>query len=101
MKEAFIEDLITYISTAFFSLAVVVIYLRNRHRTSMQNISKLESAKKLGLHEPVSLHPVVNQDTCIGSGACITACPEKDILGLVHGKAQVINASRCVGHGAC
>jgi len=38
---------------------------------------------------------------CIGSGACITACPEKDILGIVNGRAYPINASRCVGHGAC
>ena len=53
------------------------------------------------MHEPVSLHPVVDINACIASGACITACPEKDILGIVNGKATVINASRCVGHGAC
>ncbi len=29
------------------------------------------------------------------------ACHENDILGLVDGHAKVINASRCVGHGAC
>ncbi|RPI61487.1 MAG: 4Fe-4S dicluster domain-containing protein, partial [Ignavibacteriales bacterium] len=52
-------------------------------------------------HEPVSLHPVINPDICIGSGACIKACPEHDILGIQNGKAQTINASRCVGHGAC
>lgn len=101
MKEAFIENLITYASAVIFMLAVIAIYLWAKHRNSVRNLAKLESAKKLGLHEPVSLHPVVNQDTCIGSGACITACPEKDILGIVHGKAQVINTSRCVGHGAC
>ncbi|MHB9012861.1 MAG: NAD(P)-binding domain-containing protein [Ignavibacteriaceae bacterium] len=52
-------------------------------------------------HEPVSLHPVIDLERCIGSGACITACPEQDIIGLVNGQARVINASRCVGHGAC
>lgn len=55
----------------------------------------------MGFHEPVSLHPVVDVETCIGSGACIAACPEKDILGIVNGRAETINASRCVGHGAC
>ena len=49
----------------------------------------------------MSLHPVVDPNTCIGSGACIAACPEHDILGLYNGQAQTINASRCVGHGAC
>ncbi len=101
MEEAFIENLVTYAAAAVFMLAVIGIYLWTKHRNSARNLAKLESAKKLGLHEPVSLHPVVNPDTCIGSGACITACPEKDILGIVHGKAEVINASRCVGHGAC
>ncbi|MEI7981279.1 MAG: NAD(P)-binding domain-containing protein, partial [Bacteroidota bacterium] len=38
---------------------------------------------------------------CIKTGACISACPEKDILGIQNGKATTINASHCVGHGAC
>jgi ferredoxin len=30
-----------------------------------------------------------------------TTVPEKDILGIKNGKATIINASRCIGHGAC
>ncbi len=67
----------------------------------MRTLAKTSKAKESGLHEPVSLHPVVDLDICIGSGACIKACPEHDILGLNNGQAQTINASRCVGHGAC
>ena len=74
--------------------------MKNKLR-SVQTISKTAKAKEYGLHEPVSLHPVVDLDICIGSGACITACPEHDILGINNGQAQTINASRCVGHGAC
>ncbi|MFC2103398.1 NAD(P)-binding domain-containing protein [Bacteroidota bacterium] len=55
----------------------------------------------MGFYEPMSLHPVIDPDTCIGSGACVAACPEKDILGIVNGKGTTINSSRCVGHGAC
>lgn len=76
-------------------------YLRKNRRTSLQTKAKLEKAAEYGFHEPVSLHPVIDPDICIGSGACIKACPEHDILGLQNGKAQTINASRCVGHGAC
>ncbi len=101
MTEALVEQTVTYGAAAFMTLAVLLIYIAAKRRTSIKNLSKLQSAKKLGLHEPVSLHPVVNQDTCIGSGACISACPEKDILGIVDGKARVINTARCVGHGAC
>lgn len=62
---------------------------------------KIERAKELGFHEPVSLHPVIDYNICIGSGACVKACPEQDILGLVNGSGKCINTSRCVGHGAC
>ncbi|MBI1911287.1 MAG: NAD(P)-binding domain-containing protein [Deltaproteobacteria bacterium] len=53
------------------------------------------------MHEPVSIHPHIDSAKCIGSGACVKACPEKDILGLSGGKGKLINASHCVGHGAC
>jgi thioredoxin reductase/NAD-dependent dihydropyrimidine dehydrogenase PreA subunit len=43
----------------------------------------------------------VDPDNCIATGACISACPEKDILGILNGKATPINASQCIGHGAC
>ena len=76
-------------------------YHRKNKRTTVQTLTKTSQAKEYGLHEPVSLHPVVDLDICIGSGACITACPEHDILGINNGQAQTINASRCVGHGAC
>jgi thioredoxin reductase (NADPH) len=76
-------------------------YHQKNKLTNMRTLSKKSKAKEHGFHEPVSLHPVVDLDICIGSGACIKACPEHDILGIHNGKAQTINASRCVGHGAC
>ncbi len=76
-------------------------YLRKKKKASKVTSRKIAKAKEMGFHEPVSLHPVVNLDICLGSGACIKACPEKDILGIVNGQAHTINASRCVGHGAC
>ena len=57
---------------------------------------KVKVAKEEGKFEPVSLHPYIDLNTCIGSGACVKACPEKDILGIVDGKATVINASSCI-----
>jgi thioredoxin reductase/Pyruvate/2-oxoacid:ferredoxin oxidoreductase delta subunit len=98
------DDLIEisiYSSVFLFIIAVMYFYLRSKSKTSKKNVKKIEEAKNLGLYEPVSLHPYVNESVCIGSGACITACPEKDILAIVSGHATTINASRCVGHGAC
>ncbi len=50
---------------------------------------------------PVSLHPVFNENRCIGCGACIAACPEGDVLGIVDFETQLVNPSHCLGHGAC
>lgn len=50
---------------------------------------------------PVSLHPEVDTSRCIGSGSCVSACPEHDVLGIVDGVARVVNPLACVGHGAC
>lgn len=99
--EELIENLIAYAIVFFIAFVIIFYHLRKIKRQSYQNYAKLKKAKETGLHEPVSLHPVINPDICIGSGACIIACPEKDILGLINGKANTINASRCVGHGAC
>ena len=94
-------SIVIYSVVAIFCFAIIYIYLRKQVRQSRITEAKIKKAKEDGFHEPVSLHPVVDINACIKSGACIIACPEKDILGIVNGKAAVINASRCVGHGAC
>ena len=50
---------------------------------------------------PVSLHPEIDLDECIGSGACVRACPEADVLAVTDGRARLINPLSCVGHSAC
>jgi thioredoxin reductase (NADPH) len=99
--EVFLENIATYVLVIGFIGLLFYFYLKKHKKHSIDTIRKIEKAKELGFHEPVSLHPVVNPDICIGSAACIAVCPEHDILGLVEGRATTINASRCVGHGAC
>jgi thioredoxin reductase/NAD-dependent dihydropyrimidine dehydrogenase PreA subunit len=50
---------------------------------------------------PVTLHPEIDLHRCIGSGSCVSACPEKDILAITDGRARLINPMSCVGHSAC
>ena len=85
-----IENIIIYGSVFILCAAVIAIYLRKQKRKSREVESKIERAKKEGLYEPVSLHPVVDVNSCIKTGACILACPEKDILGILNGKATTI-----------
>lgn len=83
-------------------LALLFAYIEWRiRRRDRENREELARAARLGLDEPVSLHPFIDPDRCIGSGACVAACPEKKILGLIGGRSQLIRAAECVGHGAC
>ena len=96
-----LEKIIMYGSVILLCMLVVAIYIIRLRRISRKTAQKISEARAAGTHEPVSLHPVVDPNNCIATGACITACPEKDILGILRGKATTINASQCVGHGAC
>lgn len=99
--EQLIENILIYGITLLLSGIVIFLYVRGQRRNSRKVEAKIAKAKLEGLYEPVSLHPVIDVNSCIRTGACISACPEKDILGIVNGKATTINASHCIGHGAC
>ncbi len=50
---------------------------------------------------PASIHPEIDPIRCIGSGACVYACPEKSVLAVVNGRGVLTNPLGCIGHGAC
>jgi thioredoxin reductase (NADPH) len=75
-------------------------YIKLRRARSKEDEARYKEAVESGLLEPPSLHPVFDLQKCIGSGACIKACPE-EALGFVDGVPQLINAASCIGHGAC
>jgi thioredoxin reductase (NADPH) len=99
--EQLIENIAVYGGAILICLVVIIVYLKRQSSRSKKVEEKIALAKLEGIHEPVSLHPFVDPNKCIQTGACIAACPEKDILGIVNGKATTVNASHCVGHGAC
>ena len=96
-----LEQIAIYSVAALLCLGVILLYLRRQRSISQKTEKKIDLALREGMFEPVSLHPVVDPDRCIKTGACIAACPEKDILGIRNGRATTVNAARCVGHGAC
>jgi thioredoxin reductase (NADPH) len=99
--DVLVEKILTYSVVAVFLIGIFIIYLLKQKRENRIVEEKIAVAIEDGMHEPVTLHPVIDVNRCIKSGACITACPEKDIIGIRNGKATIINASHCVGHGAC
>ena len=66
-----------------------------------KTIEDIREAKQRGTDRAVAQHPQIDPQACIGCGACIAACPENQVLGLVDGIAHVIHGSRCIGHGLC
>ena len=82
-------------------LATLLVYRIRRRRRLAAGLRALAEARDLGLAEPPSLHPAINPIRCLGCGACVRACPEGDVLGVVHGRAELLNPTSCIGHGAC
>jgi len=83
------------------ALLVMLPFFRRIRRSEERAAEAKLEALKYGLHEPASLHPVVDTSLCIGIGSCIDACPEHDVLGLVGGQARPIQPANCIGHGLC
>ncbi len=83
-------------------LAVLAVWQRRidrRHEAKVR--AQLQDAKDRGADRPIAQYPQIDPQLCAGCSTCIRACPEDGVLGLVHGIAHVINASRCIGHGRC
>lgn len=96
-----LEEIIIYGVVFLFCLLVIWFYLSKQKKASRVVEAKIEKAVQDGTFEPISLHPEIDPYSCIKSGACVEACPEKDIIGIVNGRATLVNASQCIGHGAC
>ena len=82
-------------------VAVVLIYAVMQSKRSRKNLKTFEQVTASGLAEPASLHPVFDPKVCVGCGACVSACPEGEVIGMIHGKANLIHPTKCIGHGAC
>jgi thioredoxin reductase/NAD-dependent dihydropyrimidine dehydrogenase PreA subunit len=80
---------------------IVGIFIYRRSVQHERDTERLEDSVIQKLHIPPSLHPVIDPKRCIGSLSCIQVCPEGDILGNVNGKAVLIVAANCIGHGKC
>lgn len=94
-------EIAIYVVVGLFTIFVPFFYIRHEMQKSRKAAAQLKEARELGLDEPVSIHPSIDQHTCIGTGACVKACPEKNVLGLIGGRGQLVNPSRCIGHGMC
>ena len=95
------ESILIWIITGILGLFIFLPYFLKFRKQQKQHITRRKEAESLGIIKPRAQYPFINTSLCIGCGSCIAACPEGDVLGIVYGKATIINGLRCVGHGHC
>ncbi|MBT7616606.1 MAG: NAD(P)-binding domain-containing protein [Calditrichaeota bacterium] len=95
-----IETLI-YIFAGLLTVGIPTIYFIYESKKSKQATNTLQKSIESGLDEPPSLHPIIDPNICIGTAACVSACPEQTIIGLINNRGQLVKPSACIGHGEC
>lgn len=89
-----------------FVIAAVVLgffmlrYLKDLKKSDARALAAAEKAK-LRSDGPRAQHPHIDSEYCIGCAACTSVCPEGDVLGMLGGKAAIINPFKCIGHALC
>jgi thioredoxin reductase (NADPH) len=98
MMRLTLQSSLVYLFPAFL---IWVGYLTQRKRLEKRNLAHRDQEREAGLIEPSSLHPIIDPAQCVGCAACVKACPENNVLGMIQGKAELIGPTHCIGHGAC
>ena len=94
----------TYTALSIYLVPMLIIWslylgwhnFRQRKATCLR-----DEAVEAGLTQPASLHPVIDTSQCVGCRSCVSACPEKNVLGIIGVKAELVSPVNCIGHGAC
>ena len=92
----------TYMYLGFGALVLwlVISHVRRTRKKEAQAIAAA-GRNALASGGPRAQHPHIDATRCIGCGACVEVCPEGDVLGVIGGKATIVNGQKCIGHGLC
>jgi thioredoxin reductase/NAD-dependent dihydropyrimidine dehydrogenase PreA subunit len=97
-------NLIGSIVLVLVTIVGIVLQVRPRIKKEREALLVFKENTQAGVNEPPSLHPLIDENACIGCASCVDACPELPLhspLGIIKGKAVLVDAAHCIGHGAC
>ena len=94
------DNLISFLIAATIVTAFLLYYLKQEKKKVAETKAAMEKGK-LRSDGPQSQHPHIDSTYCIGCATCTMVCPEGDVLGMVGGKAMIINGYKCIGHSIC
>jgi putative YpdA family bacillithiol system oxidoreductase len=94
------DNLISFLIAAVIIGGFLAYYLRQEKKKAAKAKEAAERGK-LRSDGPQSQHPHINNNYCIGCATCTMVCPEGDVLGMIGGKAMIINGYKCIGHSIC
>lgn len=94
------DSLLLYAAFGLLLVASLALQVRGfRHRERKARISAEHA--RLVTTGPQAQHPHIDVTWCIGCGACVSVCPEGEVLAVLGGKAALIQPEKCIGHGLC
>jgi thioredoxin reductase (NADPH) len=94
------DNLISFLIAAALIGGFLAYYLRQEKKRAA-NFNEAAERGKIRSDGPQSQHPHIDNNYCIGCATCTLVCPEGDVLGMVGGKAMIINGYKCIGHSLC
>lgn len=95
------ESTLIWAGTFFVIVLFLVPYVLKTRRLQAVDKERKKEAQRLGADRAIAQHPQIDALQCIGCASCVQACPEGGVLGIVDGRATIINGLKCVGHGLC
>ncbi|HMD42329.1 MAG TPA: NAD(P)-binding domain-containing protein [Candidatus Acidoferrum sp.] len=94
------DNFISFLIAAAIIGAFLYFHLRAEKKKHAAAKAAVEKSK-IRSDGPQSQHPHIDSNYCIGCATCTTVCPEGDVLGMIGGKAMIINGYKCIGHSLC
>ncbi len=94
------DNFISFLIAAVIITGFLLYYLKQEKKKATETKAAMEKGK-LRSDGPQSQHPHIDSTYCIGCASCTMVCPEGEVLGMVGGKAMIINGYKCIGHSIC